>query len=212
MKNKKIISVLSFLIVLIFSCFAEDVQIVFKLADGSDFTKTVKSDIKTLVLSERGNQFQNIKSISGLEKLTDLTCVNIYFMTFEDDFAFLEDVKSLKILGISSFTKSLKFLENLPELETADLSLKVMVENRTSIENTNIDLKKLKNLKKIWFGISYFDCHKPTPSKFDSNFLHIPPFVNVQNKPEIVLSLNQNNVEFSKKDRMLMKQYSKVAY
>jgi len=73
-----------------------------------------------------------------------------------------------------------------------------------TVKNTKIDLKKLKKLKKICLRI-LFD----NKENKDDRLNFIPPFINVQNKPELLIY--DNRIEkISKEELRLLKQYSKV--
>ena len=86
------------------------------------------------------------------------------------------------------------------------------VKNIKKIKENKINLSKLQKLKKVYIeGSDFCNIYKNEPWKITSvcslNF--IPPFINVQNKPELLIY--DNRIEkISKEELRLLKQYSKV--
>lgn len=87
--------------------------------------------------------------------------------------------------------ESFSFMTDLEFLEIVELQLDFRNEIIDTIEKYEVDLRKLKNLKKI---------------TIDSQMNHILPFVNVKNKPVLLLDTTEIK-KINRKDYKYAKQY-----
>lgn len=130
--------------------------------------------------------------------------MSFYFPNYEGDWNFLDSVPNLTVFGADVRNPSLNFLEDLENIEEFEIAVHVDKKYHETLKNTKIDLKKLKKLKKICLRI-LFDNKENKDDRLD----FIPPFINVQNKPELLIY--DNRIEkISKEELRLLKQYSKV--
>lgn len=186
--------------------FAEPVELLFKMEDGTFEKQIIDSsdEIYTFVWTDFPIN-KKIIEMSGFEKCTNLKNAIFYHPNYYGDWDFLSNIPNLKHFGIDSNTPSLKFIENLENLESFELDITVEKSYYESLKKTKIDLKKLRNLKEMRLWI-FFTNETKTQKRMD----FIPPFVNVQNKPELMIY--DNRIEkISKEEIKLLKQYSKVS-
>ena len=201
---KKKISIL-LLILIAFHVFAEPIELTFKMDDGTYERRQIDSSDDTYIFVWTDFPLhKQITEISGFEKCKDLKTMSFYFPNYEGDWNFLASVPNLAVFGADIRNPSLNFLENLENLEEVEIAVRVDKKYHETLKNTKIDLKKLKKLKKICLRI-LFDNKENKDDRLD----FIPPFINVQNKPELLIY--DNRIEkISKEELRLLKQYSKV--
>lgn len=200
MKKKLLILLL---LATISSIFAKDVELKFKMIDGTEKTEYVDSltDSYTFVWTYFPNK--EIVSMEGFEKLNNLSALFFYYPKYYGDWMFLKKIPKLKKFASDIKKSSLKFLENLNNIETLELNIIYNDEDFENLKSTIIDLKKLTKLKKIWLRID----NEKNVNMYRMDF--IPKFINVQNKPELIIS--DNRIESITDDEIeLLKQYSNV--
>lgn len=204
LKLKKKISIL-LLVFITFHVFAEPIELSFKMDDGTYEKRQIDSSDDTYVFVWTDFPLhKQITEISGFEKCINLKIMNFYFPNYKGDWNFLASVQNLKVFGADIKSPSLNFLEDLENLEEFEITVRVDETYRETIKNTKVDLKKLKKLKKICLRI-LFDNEESKDDRLD----FIPPFINVQNKPELLIY--DNRIEkISKEELRLLRQYSKV--
>ena len=203
-KLKKKISIL-LLVFISFHIFAEPIELSFKMDDGTYEKRQIdNSDDTYIFVWTDFPLYKQITEISGFEKCKNLKTINFYFPNYDGDWNFLASVPNLTIFGADIRSPSLNFLENLENLEEVEITVRVDKKYYETLKNTKVDLKKLKKLKKICLTILY-DKEKNKDDRLD----FIPPFINVQNKPEFLIC--DNRIEkISKEEQRLLRQYSKV--
>ena len=201
---KKRISIL-LLVFIAFHVFAEPIELSFKMDDGTYEKRQIDSSDDTYVFVwTKFPLHKQITEISGFEKCKNLKTMNFYFPNYNGNWNFLASVPNLTVFGADIRSPSLNFLENLENLEEAEIAVHVNKKYYETLKNTKVDLKKLKKLKKICLSI-LFDNEENKDYRLD----FIPPFINVQNKPELLIY--DNRIEkISKEELRLLKQYSKV--
>lgn len=204
LKLKKRISIL-LLVFIAFHVFAEPIELSFKMDDGTYEKRQIDSSDDTYVFVwTKFPLHKQITEISGFEKCKNLKTMNFYFPNYNGNWNFLASVPNLTVFGADIRSPSLNFLENLENLEEAEIAVHVNKKYYETLKNTKVDLKKLKKLKKICLSI-LFDNEENKDYRLD----FIPPFINVQNKPELLIY--DNRIEkISKEELRLLKQYSKV--
>lgn len=185
--------------------FAEPVELLFKMEDGTFEKQIIDSsdEIYTFVWTDFPIN-KKIIEMPEFEKCTNLKTAIFYYPNYYGNWNFLSNIPNLKHFGIDSNTPSLKFIENLENLESFELDITVEKTYYESLKETKIDLKKLKNLKEMRMCIFFTD-EGSVKERMD----FIPQFVNVRNKPELFLDNNQIE-KISKEEIKLLKQYSKV--
>lgn len=185
--------------------FAEKTEIKFIAEDGSATSMSFEKDETCIVIDAKKFPTKKLVSITGFENFPNLNSLTFYFLRQAADYDFLAKIPKLKDLGlVSCRISSLKFLENIPNLETATINFSTDLPNYSAIKNTEINLKKLKNLKKLYFDISSFS------NDGKAVFLDfIPPLTNIRSKPTISLS-NNKIATLSKREIKLLRQYSNV--
>ena len=193
MKNKLIC------ILLLFTApfFAEKANLKIILQDGIEYTESFEKDSKVITLVSKGDlRLKYLEDIQGFEQFENLTDFCMYFFNYKGDYSFLKSIKNLKNLGLMGCgTESLSFMADLALLEVVELQLDFRNEIIDTIEKKEVDLRKLKYLKKI---------------TIDNQMNHILPFVNVKNKPELLLDTTEIK-KLDKKDYKYAKQYSSVS-
>ena len=179
-----------------FEIFAENVELKIILQDGIEYTESFDKDSKSITLVSKGNfRLKELTDIQGLEQFENLTNFCMYFFQYKGNYSFLKKIKNLKDLGlIRCGAETLNFLEDLTLLENCELELDFAKENQKSIETIDVNLEKLKYIKKI---------------TINNRMSHIPPFVKVKNKPELLLDTT-NIKNLNKKDFKYAKQYSVI--
>ena len=179
-----------------FEIFAENVELKIILQDGIEYTESFDKDAKSITLVSKGNfRLKELTDIQGLEQFENLTNFCMYFFQYKGNYSFLKKIKNLKDLGlIRCGAETLNFLEDLTLLENCELELDFAKENQKSIETIDVNLEKLKYIKKI---------------TINNRMSHIPPFVKVKNKPELLLDTT-NIKNLNKKDFKYAKQYSVI--
>ena len=179
-----------------FEIFAENVELKIILQDGIEYTESFDIDSKSITLVSKGNfRLKELTDIQGLEQFENLTNFCMYFFQYKGNYSFLKKIKNLKDLGlIRCGAETLNFLEDLTLLENCELELDFAKENQKSIETIDVNLEKLKYIKKI---------------TINNRMSHIPPFVKVKNKPELLLDTT-NIKNLNKKDFKYAKQYSVI--
>ena len=179
-----------------FEIFAENVELKIILQDGIEYTESFDKDSKSNTLVSKGNfRLKELTDIQGLEQFENLTNFCMYFFQYKGNYSFLKKIKNLKDLGlIRCGAETLNFLEDLTLLENCELELDFAKENQKSIETIDVNLEKLKYIKKI---------------TINNRMSHIPPFVKVRNKPELLLDTT-NIKNLNKKDFKYAKQYSVI--
>ena len=179
-----------------FEIFAENVELKIILQDGIEYTESFDKDSKSITLVSKGNfRLKELTDIQGLEQFENLTNFCMYFFQYKGNYSFLKKIKNLKDLGlIRCGAETLNFLEDLTLLENCELELDFATENQKSIETIDVNLEKLKYIKKI---------------SINNRMSHIPPFVKVKNKPELLLDTT-NIKNLNKKDFKYAKQYSVI--
>lgn len=166
-------------------CFAEKVKIDIIMKDNSTKSVYIDKNVKMFAFTSANFTHEKFVDVKGLEKLEKLTTADFYWPHCEGDWSFLEDFKHLKKLGIlEADIDSLKFLENLKDLERLSLEINVDEKNKINFENELINLEKLENLEFIEIHVLY--------KNYDGNFYtgrlrKIPKFINVKNKPELII-------------------------
>lgn len=176
--------------------FAEKAALRIIYEDGIEYTANYEKDSKVIILVSKGNlRLKYLKEIQGLEQFEHLTNFCMYFFQYKGDYSFLKNIKNLKNLGLMGCgAESLNFISDLELLEDVELELSFEKDILENIEKTVVDLSKLKNIKKI---------------TIDNRMTHIPPFINVKNKPILLLDTTKIK-KINKKDYKYAKQYSKV--
>ena len=179
-----------------FEIFAENVELKIILQDGIEYTESFDKDSKSITLVSKGNfRLKELTDIQGLEQFENLTNFCMYFFQYKGNYSFLKKIKNLKDLGlIRCGAETLNFLEDIKLLENCELELDFAKENQKSIETIDVNLEKLKYIKKI---------------TINNRMSHIPPFVKVKNKPELLLDTT-NIKNLNKKDFKYAKQYSVI--
>ena len=179
-----------------FEIFAENVELKIILQDGIEYTESFDKDSKSITLVSKGNfRLKELTDIQGLEQFENLTNFCMYFFQYKGNYSFLKKIKNLKDLGlIRCGAETLNFLEDLTLLENCELELDFAKETQKSIETIDVNLEKLKYIKKI---------------TINNRMSHIPPFVKVKNKPELLLDTT-NIKNLNKKDFKYAKQYSVI--
>lgn len=179
-----------------FEIFAENVELKIILQDGIEYTESFDKDSKSITLVSKGNlRLKELVNIQGLEQFENLTNFCMYFFQYKGNYSFLKKIKNLKDLGlIRCGAETLNFLEDLTLLENCELELDFAKENQKNIETIDVNLEKLKYIKKI---------------TINNRMSHIPPFVKVKNKPELLLDTT-NIKNLNKKDFKYAKQYSVI--
>ena len=201
---KKKINIL-LLVFIAFHVFAEPIELSFKMDDGTYERRQIDSSDDTYVFVwTKFPLHKQITEISGFEKCKNLKTMNFYFPNYNGNWNFLASVPNLTVFGADIRSPSLNFLEDLENLEEVEIAVRVDKKYYETLKNTKVDLKKLKKLKKICLSI-LFDNEENKDDRLD----FIPPFINVQNKPELLIY--DNRIEkISKEELWLLKQYSKV--
>ena len=197
---------LIFLAVLLCSlAFAEKAEIKFIAEDGSATSVFFEKDETCIVIDAKKFPTKKLVSITGFENFPNLDSLTFYFLRQPVDYDFLAKIPKLRDLGlVSCRISSLKFLENIPNLETATINFSTDLSNYNTIKNTEINLKKLKNLKKLYFDSSSFS------NDGKAVFLDfILPLTNIRSKPTISLT-NNKIATLTKKEIKLLRQYSNV--
>lgn len=204
LKLKKKISIL-LLVFIAFHVFAEPIELSFKMDDGTYERRQIDSSDDTYVFVwTKFPLHKQITEISGFEKCKNLKTMNFYFPNYNGNWNFLTSVPNLTVFGADIRSPSLNFLENLENIEEVEIAVHVDKKYYETLKNTKVDLKKLKKLKKICLSI-LFDNEENKDYRLD----FIPPFINVQNKPELLIY--DNRIEkISKEELRFLKQYSKV--
>lgn len=176
--------------------FSEKANLKIILQDGIEYTESFEKDSKVITLVSKGDlRLKYLEDIQGFEQFENLTDFCMYFFNYKGDYSFLKSIKNLKELGLmGSGAESLSFITDLELLEVVELQLDFRNEIIDIIEKKEVDLRKLKNLKKI---------------TIDNQMNHIPPFVNVKNKPVLLLDTTEIK-KLSRKDYKYAKQYSSV--
>lgn len=176
--------------------FSEKANLKIILQDGIEYTESFEKDSKVITLVSKGDlRLKYLEDIQGFEQFENLTDFCMYFFNYKGDYSFLKSIKNLKDLGLmGSGAESLSFITDLELLEVVELQLDFRNEIIDIIEKKEVDLRKLKNLKKI---------------TIDNQMNHIPPFVNVKNKPVLLLDTTEIK-KLSRKDYKYAKQYSSV--
>ena len=179
-----------------FEILSENVELKIILQDGIEYTESFDKDSKSITLVSKGNfRLKELTDIQGLEQFENLTNFCMYFFQYKGNYSFLKKIKNLKDLGlIRCGAETLNFLEDLTLLENCELELDFAKENQKSIETIDVNLEKLKYIKKI---------------TINNRMSHIPPFVKVKNKPELLLDTT-NIKNLNKKDFKYAKQYSVI--
>lgn len=198
---KKLFTLITFMLCTL--CFAENVNLKFKMIDKTVETRTVDSEIEiyTFVWTDFPNK--EIVSMEGFEQLKNLSRLFFYHPNYYGNWNFLKNIPNLKIFASDIKKSSLKFIENLTELESLELDVSYNDEEFEILKNTKINLEKLTKLKKIYLIIT----NEKDPNKYRLDF--IPKFINVKNKPELLIF--DNRIESISKDEIkLLKQYSRV--
>lgn len=178
------------------SLFAEQAELRIIYEDGIEYTEKYEKNSKLITLVSKGNlRLKCLEDIQGLEQFENLTDFCMYFFHYKGDYSFFKNIKNLKKLGLMGCgAESLNFISDLELLEDVELELSFEKEILETIEKTTVDLSKLKNIKKI---------------TIDNRMTHIPPFVNVKNKPVLLLDTTEMK-NLNKKDYKYAKQYSRV--
>lgn len=200
-----------FLSFLSLSLSAESAVLKFFYNDGEILEKKVNKNSHLLILSETSIPKTNdsgeflLEDIEGLEQLENLQVIQINDVNFIDDFSFLSNLKYLKELYINScFIKSIKFLENMQNLEVIDLTLYIPSESSEKFKKEIIDIDKLLFIKKIDFHVSVV-----VDEENFEDYNDIPKFINVKNQP--VLNIGKNNLRtISENQISFLKQYSQI--
>ena len=176
--------------------FSEKANLKIILQDGIEYTESFEKDSKVITLVSKGDlRLKYLEDIQGFEQFENLTDFCMYFFNYKGDYSFLKSIKNLKDLSLmGSGAESLSFITDLELLEVVELQLDFRNEIIDIIEKKEVDLRKLKNLKKI---------------TIDNQMNHIPPFVNVKNKPLLLLDTTEIK-KLSRKDYKYAKQYSSV--
>lgn len=178
------------------SLFAEQAELRIIYENGIEYSESFEKDSKVITLVSKGKlRLKNLEDIQGFEQFENLTDFCMYFFQYKGDYSFLKSIKNLKNLGLMGCgAESLNFISDLELLEDVEFELSFEKEILENIEKTAVDLSKLKNIKKI---------------TIDNRMTHIPPFVNVKNKPVLLLATEEIK-PLNKKDYKFAKQYSKV--
>lgn len=209
--NKKLISMATMLLSAFF-LYAKPVSITFEFADGERLVKEFDDTKETFVIwtgdSNDSVPSKELTDIKGLENWQVLEAVEFYGIKYYGDWHFLKDIKNLKGFFVNYFyCKSLRFLEDLVNLEDIELEVWINKKDSKDFEKEEIDLSKLSKIKTIALKAFYIseDIHS------DYRLTRIPNFINVQNHP--VLDVNNNHIkELTKHDKKLLIQYSKVYF
>ena len=193
-----------------FFLYAKSVEITFEFADGERLVKEY-DDMKTALVIWTGDSDNCIPSkeltnIAGLENWEMLQAIEWYGIRYYGDWSFLKDIKNLKGIFVSYFRgKSLRFLEDLSDLEYIELKVSIDKKDSEEFEKEAVDLSKLTKIQKISIRANYFE--KNTHS--DNRLTRIPNFINVQKLP--ALDINNNHIKkLTRYDKKLLRQYSKV--
>ena len=170
----------------------------------NDLTSTnIEVNENVTHLTFAGPEIKSITSIEGLEKLKSLESLDFYNLTFIN-MDFFNSCKNLKELWIAGCTiSSFSFIEKITELEKIELDFYIDSSNNELVKEKTIDLKQLKNLKRIHFtGLIK---EKNQIKKYKT----IPQFQNVP--PECVLIMEDQGIEsLSEKDISILKQFKYV--
>ena len=113
---------------------------------------------------------------------------------------------------MNCWISSLNFLENLSNLENIEIQFSADISEYKTIKENKINLSKLQKLKKIYIENSDFcNIYKNQPWEMPTvcSLDFIPPFINVQNKPELLIYDNMIE-KITKEEIRLLKQYSNV--
>lgn len=194
-------------------CFAEKSEIKFTAIDGTVSTMSFENNAEYIVVDANKLPIKRMVDIQGFENFKNLNSVTFYFLRYSGNYDFLTKITNLKDLGLMGcWISSLSFLKDIPNLETAEIEFSADISNYEKIKNTKIDLRKLTKLKYLYLNASDF-AELYEHEIWNINricFLNfVPPFINVQNKPE--LRITNNEIEKISKDEIkLLKQYSRV--
>lgn len=206
--------ILFFILLSIFEImFAENFEIKFIAEDGTYSALTFDNSEEWLVVDGNKLPIKKIISIEGFENFSETENLCFYFLRYSGDYRFLSNLTNLKTLGLMNCQiSSLIFLENLQNLENIEIQFSADINEYKSIKENKINLSKLQKLKKICIESSRFcTIYKNQPWEIISvcSLDFIPPFINVQNKPELLIC--DNRIEkISKEEQRLLRQYSKV--
>ena len=194
--------------------FAEKHEIVFVAEDGTSFKQIFDNSDKYLVVNAKKFSTKKIAKIEGFEIFSETENVCFYSLRYTGNYDFLKMLPDLKSLGLMNcWISSLDFLENLYNLEDAEIHFTADTSKYDEIKEQKVDLRKLTKLKKIYVeGSDFCEIYekKPWESSIVQRMDFIPKFVNVQNKPELMI--DNNRIEkISKEEIKLLKQYSEVS-
>lgn len=193
--------------------FAENFEIKFMAEDGTCSTLTFDNSAEWIVVDGKKLPVKKIVSIEGFENFSKTENLCFYFLRYSGDYNFLSNLTKLKTLGLMNCqVSSLIFLEKLQNLENAEIQFSADISEYNSIKENKINLSKLQKLKKICIASSRF-CNIYKNQAWEitpvCSLDFIPPFINVQNKPELLIY--DNRIEkISREELRLLKQYSKV--
>ncbi len=193
--------------------FAEKAEIKFIAEDGSATSVFFEKEESCIVIDAKKFPTKKLDSITGFENFPNLDSLTFYFLRYTGDYDFLAKIPRLKELGlIGCYVSSLNFIENIYNLETIELELTADINNFDKLQNTEINLKKLIKLQKIFVtNLNFGNIANKEIWNYKqlSKLNFIPKFINVQNKPE--LSLTNNKIEtLTKKEIKLLRQFSTV--
>ncbi len=190
--------VVRYLMIIIFSFFAmcaysKNVDLVIVTTAGERVIRSVPDDVREWGFAQTDTTKFEILTVENIEVLTQLEFIEFINVTTIHDYSFLSKLPKLRKLSLGGCSVfDLKFLESLTNLE--DLSLHIFIPESIieKIKVTPIDLLNLKKIKYISF-----------------NSIPVPPFINVQNQPYLIL--DNNNIEsLSVYDLELLSDYSLV--
>jgi len=194
----------------LFILFFYSITKIFAMNEVTIVVEMDNEEVKEIIVNENvgsltfsAPEFRTISNIIGLDKVKNLENLEFYNLTFTN-MGFISKCKNLKTLWISGCTIiDFSFIENMEELEDLYLDFYIDFANNEIIKKSQIDIKKLKKLKKIYFtGIIKQMNHY---SKYGS----IPLFQNAS--PECTLILVDQGIEhLSDEDIYILNNFKSV--
>lgn len=201
MRNVKIFIAILF-ISLTSRIYAENKVNIRIIQDNSNSTN-IKVDENVTHLTFAEPNIRTITSIEGLENLKNLESLDFYNLTFIN-MDFFKSCRKLKHIWIAGCTlPSFSFIEEMENLEEIELDFYIDYSINELIKGKTIDLKKLQNLKRIYFLGLIIKDNQITKYKT------IPRFQNVPSGCTLIMQ-DQDIERLSDIDISILKQFKNV--
>lgn len=173
--------------------YSKTVDLVIVTTTGERVIRSVSDDVREWGFAQTDTTKFQILTVENIEVLTQVEFIEFINVRTIQDYSFLSKLPNLRQLSLGGCTVyDLKFLESLTNLEHLSLHIFIPEHIIDKIKSTPIDLLNLKKIKYISF-----------------NSIPVPPFINVQNRPYLIL--DNNNIEsLSVCDLELLSNYSLV--